>query len=305
MRKFVFGGSYASFVHIYIVDVYSAPVAYDLMKLSSTATNCIRVRRSSDNTEQDIGFDGNDLDTASLLSFVGVNDGFVTKWYNQGTAGASYDASQTTAGSQPLIVSAGTIETFISGQKSIDFGDSVSNRLLVFGSGALYNNKSYGVGFSVYQNNGTAARNIWAWSTPSANIARFSSYDSFTTAQRHEMRTRRLDGDSVNVLVDTVDFPIVGVGAKLKTDILDWANADAFIRRNGVQVASSTSHGTAGSTSATDSRVVMATGGTSGLGRAFSTNATGHISSVIFFNTDQSANITAIENAINNNYAIY
>jgi len=305
MRRFFYYNSGAvSYGHIYIVDVYSAPVAYDLKKISSTATNCLRVRRSSDNAEQDIGFLGDDIDTVSLLSFVGANDGFVVKWYNQGTDGSAYDASQTSAGSQPLIVSSGTIKTFLSGQKSIDFGDSVANRLLVFGSGALYNNKSYGVGFSVYQNNSTGNRLIWGWSTPFSGMARFSCFDSFTTAQRHEMRTRRLDADSISVLQDTVNFPL-GVGAKLRTDIIDWNNSDAFIRRNGVQVASSTSHGTAGSTSATDSRVVMATGNTSGIGRAFLTAPAGYISSVIFFDTDQSANIASIESAINNNYGIY
>lgn len=298
-RKFVFGGSYLS--HVFIVDVFSAPVAYDLKKISSTATLCVRVRRSSDNAETDIGFLENDIDSVSLLSFVGVGNGFVTKWYNQGTAGATYDTSQTTAGSQPLIVSGGAIETLVTGQKSIDFGDSVSNRLLVFGSGALFNNKSYGVGFSVYQNTLTTSRNIWAWTTPTNGIARFMSLDSFTTSRRHQIRTRRLDGDSVSVLEDTVNFPL---GVKLRTDIIDWANADAFIRRNGVQVASSTSHGTAGSTSATNSYVVMAASLSSGIGNSAAAPV-GHISTVIFFNTDQSANISAIEAAINNNYGIY
>ena len=49
----------------YLVDDYSPTVAYSLRKLSSSATNAIRVRRSSDNTEQDIGFSGDNLDTTS------------------------------------------------------------------------------------------------------------------------------------------------------------------------------------------------------------------------------------------------
>lgn len=95
----------------YLVDDYSPAAAYSLRKLSSTATNCIRVRRSSDNTEQDIGFSGVELDASSLTSFVGANDGFVVKWYNQGTGGATYDATQSTAGNQHRIVTSGTIET--------------------------------------------------------------------------------------------------------------------------------------------------------------------------------------------------
>ena len=44
---------------------------------------CIRVRRSSDDAELDIGFLNNVLDTASLLDFVGSGNGFVTTIYDQ------------------------------------------------------------------------------------------------------------------------------------------------------------------------------------------------------------------------------
>lgn len=56
-----------------ILDEYSgAAAAYSVRRLSSTYTDgLIRVRRSSDDTEQDIGFDANgDLDTTALLAFV-------------------------------------------------------------------------------------------------------------------------------------------------------------------------------------------------------------------------------------------
>jgi len=81
--------------------------AFSVRKLGDV-TNAIRVRRSSDNAEQDIGFtsDG-DLDESALTTFVGANDGFVTTWYDQ--SGNSNDATQATAGSQPKIVSSGTV----------------------------------------------------------------------------------------------------------------------------------------------------------------------------------------------------
>jgi hypothetical protein len=55
-----------------LLDNYpGATVAYSLRKLRTAYSgNAIKVRRSSDNLEQDIGFVGNDLDTASLLTFV-------------------------------------------------------------------------------------------------------------------------------------------------------------------------------------------------------------------------------------------
>lgn len=111
-RKFIFGGSYASTPpYVYLVDTYTPLAAYSLRKLSSASTRAIRVRRSSDNSETDIGFSGNDLDTASLLSFVGSNNGRVVKRYNQGTGGATYDISQSTAANQPVIVISGVLIT--------------------------------------------------------------------------------------------------------------------------------------------------------------------------------------------------
>lgn len=94
-----------------LLDLYpNASVAYSLRKLRTAYTgNCIRVRRSSDNTEQNIGFVGNDLDSASLLSFVGGGNGFVTTLYNQLFNG--FDAVQNTASKQPRIVTNGVIES--------------------------------------------------------------------------------------------------------------------------------------------------------------------------------------------------
>jgi hypothetical protein len=58
-----------------LLDLFpNAAVAYSLRKLRTAYTgSAIRVRRSSDNTEQDINFVGGDLDTQSLLDFVGYN----------------------------------------------------------------------------------------------------------------------------------------------------------------------------------------------------------------------------------------
>ena len=69
-----------------LLDTYpNAAAAYSLRKLRSAYTGyAIRVRRSSDNTEQDIGFSSTfGLDTSSLTSFCGAGNGFVTTWYDQ------------------------------------------------------------------------------------------------------------------------------------------------------------------------------------------------------------------------------
>jgi hypothetical protein len=87
-----------------LLDTYSgAAAAYSLRLLDSTYEgSAIRVRRASDNAEQDIGFDGNgDLDTSALATFCSGTDGFVKVWYDQ--SGNENNATQTTIGNQPKI----------------------------------------------------------------------------------------------------------------------------------------------------------------------------------------------------------
>lgn len=95
----------------FLLDDYSgASAAYSLRKLRSAYSgNCIRVRRSSDNTEQDFGFVNNVLDTASLLAFVGAVNGFVTTFYDQ--SGNGKNMVQSTAVNQPQIISSGSVLT--------------------------------------------------------------------------------------------------------------------------------------------------------------------------------------------------
>ena len=103
-----------------LLDTFpGATMAYSVRKLRSAYTgNALRVRRSSDNAEQDIGFVGADLDTSSLLSFVGAGNGFVTTWYDQSTSGIN--PVQATTTKQPKIVSSGVVET-INGKPALLF----------------------------------------------------------------------------------------------------------------------------------------------------------------------------------------
>ena len=69
--------------------------------------NAITVRRASDNATTNIGFNGQDLDIAALESFCSGTDGFITTWHDQ--SGNANNAVQTTASSQPKIVSSGSV----------------------------------------------------------------------------------------------------------------------------------------------------------------------------------------------------
>lgn len=107
-----------------LLDAYpSAAAAYSLRKLRGAYTgSAIRVRRSSDNTESDIGFTAlGNLDTTSLSSFCSGTNGFITTWYDQ--SGNGYNATQTTAANQPQIVSSGSVLT-TNGKPSANFDGS-------------------------------------------------------------------------------------------------------------------------------------------------------------------------------------
>ena len=122
-----------------ILDRLSAvsTAAYSVRRLRTYYVGAaLNVRRDSDNATQDIGFLlGGDLDVASLLSFVGTANGFVTTWYDQ--SNNANHATQTTLASQPQIVNGGTARllnarpcTYYSGAQNL----SVPPAALVLGA---------------------------------------------------------------------------------------------------------------------------------------------------------------------------
>lgn len=95
-----------------LLDIHiGAQTAYSISRLLRTAYtgDAIRVRRSSDDAELDIGFDGSgNLDESALTTHTGAGDGFVVKAYDQ--SGNSNDWVQAIANLQPRIVSSGTVD---------------------------------------------------------------------------------------------------------------------------------------------------------------------------------------------------
>ena len=76
-----------------------ATLAFSLRDLGLGADYAVRVRRDSDNAEQD--FTANEITDGTLEGFVGSGNGYVSIWYNQ--IGGN-DAIQNTATQQPMIV---------------------------------------------------------------------------------------------------------------------------------------------------------------------------------------------------------
>jgi hypothetical protein len=285
-----------------LLDAFpNAAVAFSLRKLRKDYTgDCIEVRRSSDNATQDIGFLNGELDTASLLSFVGSGDGFVRTWYDQ--SGNNNHAFNTLNNSHPRIVSSGTIVINPDNIPSLDF-TAGGTKLLPFTSGDTFKNKDYGVVFSVYQNSQSTRRDVVAFSTTSAIFGRFLLSDSQQTANRESISSRRLDTDSLSTTTATTNY---SSSTRIVTGVVNWGNGSALVRRNGQLVGSNSSHGTSGFTSNTDSAINNSTTSlSSGIGNAFVTAPVQYISELILYNTNQDSNISGIETNINKFYNIY
>jgi hypothetical protein len=92
-------------------DYPGAAAAYSFRKLRTAYTgNCIRVYSTgSGNPSMDIGFVNNVLDTATLLTFIGINNGIVTTWYDQ--SGNGNNISQLNTNDAGLIVISGSLVT--------------------------------------------------------------------------------------------------------------------------------------------------------------------------------------------------
>ncbi len=108
------------------IDISLLQAAYGLRKLNPRSNDfAIRVRRSSDDAEQDIGFDASgQLDRQALLDFVGTGataKGFVTRWYDQ--SGHGRDMTQIEQGRQGVIVDNGELVTRADGSPAISFNN--------------------------------------------------------------------------------------------------------------------------------------------------------------------------------------
>lgn len=172
------------------MDAFAFPWrAYSLRRLLSVYTGpLIRVRRSSDDTTLDVGFDVNGhLDTAALLAFVGANNGFVTRWYDQSGSGAHLE--QGTVAAQPSIVTAGALTT-LDGLPAVTF-DGTDDYLTVASAGlyaagaatmaAVFSGASAANGVVIGESNNAGGGNLYRLlrsSTAAWNVQATSSSGS-------------------------------------------------------------------------------------------------------------------------------
>jgi hypothetical protein len=229
----------------------SAPIAaFSLRKIKTEAIVAIQVRRSSDNSLKDIGFnsEGN-LDVANLLQFVGNSDGFVQKWYDQ--SGNNRDISNQTSAGQPRIVNAGTVE-MQDGKPSILWSNSPLTSLSAQNSIITTDKHTINV---ISKLNRTTGFNILVGSA-TTNYFGYINAGLFTNT----------NGSSKQQKYTTTQT----TATELITSVRNQSTSDAW--KNGILLAKNTS------TLTTDNANI------NGLGGFLTYGLSGNMSEVIFFN---------------------
>jgi hypothetical protein len=260
-----------------LLDTYTgAAVAYSLRQLRTAYTgSAIRVRRSSDNAEQDINFVGGDLDTSSLLTFCGAGNGFITTWYDQSTNGNN--AAQATAASQAQIVASGAVITDPNTSKisttwttdfySLGTGISPNTRYLSVGVVNRTSNSNLLISMGTATLTGVNGQCPILWLPTSGNV---NSYIPSTVTHGTN----------------------IGTGAFIMTSEKNASNLKtAYL--DGVALATTATE----APSAGNNFIYF--------GRAGNNSHLGRYAEYIYWNSEQSANRTAIETDINTYWNAY
>jgi hypothetical protein len=262
-----------------LLDLYpSAAAAYSVRKLRSAYSgSAIRVRRSSDNTEQNIGFDGSgNLDTSSLTSFCGSGNGFVTTWYDQ--SGNGYNATQTTAANQPQIVSSGSVLTLT--------GIGSARPILSFdGTNDTFNITPITLGqfTSFYPNKKTASADLSIWMANNAVVG--NPYTPVIYGNAGTYIHNNTTNQYFNLTYNNTNYVLISGSYSGSVGSIQINNSNIALT-----LATTTSTGTQINNIARRTNVEY---------------SKGSVPEMILYTFDNSANVSAINTNINTYYGIY
>jgi hypothetical protein len=156
-------------------QVTNAYTAYSLRRLRAAYSgSAIRVKRSSDNAEQDIGFVGNDLDTASLLTFVGAGTGYIKTWYDQSGNGKNLQAASFVAANAPYIVDSGSLVTGFGSKPAVKFNGAntfTSNNNFLKNAAGFPTSGDVGIVAYVQPTTDRPTGHVWSSSNSSAGYS--------------------------------------------------------------------------------------------------------------------------------------
>lgn len=276
-----------------LLNVYSGSVgAYSLRKLqSSYSGSAIRVRRASDNTEQDIGFSSRQLDTSTLATFCSGTDGFVTTWYDQ--SGSGNNATQATTANQPKIYDSSTGVLLQNGEPALFFDGSNDGLILSAISGTKFTSFSvskFETQLGIYQVIYSTRKFSGGYSNYGASLIASSSNSNIA------FNTRDGNPSPWDILTYTPTTNQTLISAYNDGAGIGVSNMKIF--DNGVEKGSLSN----ASPLAFSPSNYYDIGQERGI---YPSSLHGYIQEILMFNEDHSSNRTAIEANINDYYAIY
>ena len=261
-----------------LLDTYSGAVAaYSLRLLRSDYEgSAIRVRRSDDNEEQDIGFRNNELDTSTLESFSLGSDCFVVTWYDQSDNETLKNTTQSTASNQPKIVSNGS--TITEGTKpTLSFSA---------GNGLLNTN-----GF-VSGSNDRAIISVAKMISSGGYIYGFGVDSNFARVSLRTITNYRLEikgaGEQTNIITGNHDLQFLYLDGTTFGDFNLSVNSGTAYEFTGTATLNTQDGLLIGARSATDNA-----------------EYDGTLQELIIYSSNQLSNKSGIETNINDHYSIY
>ena len=257
-----------------LLDLYpNAAAAYSLRKLRTAYSgSAVRVRRSSDNTEQDIGFVADELDTASLLAFCGAGNGFVQTWYDQ--SGNANNATMTTQANQPQIVSSGSV-ILTNGKPSVNF-DGTNDSLNLSSSFSFANTGSL---ISFVGKRAASGDRLYSLAGVQYNFALWSDNKYYLQS--------RSNGYQTSTNTDTSTNQLLLSGVNNGTNQIIYKNNSAVTSSFVALLLPSN---------------INNIGNYANNGSAYTKS---NLQEIIFYNSQNSSNLNGINTNINTHYAIY
>jgi len=271
-----------------LLNIYSgASAAYSMRLLDSNyAGSAIRVRRSSDSEEQDIGFgSGGFVDTTAISDFCGSDDGFVVTWYDQ--SGNGKHAAQDDNAKQPKIYDGTDGVEKENGIPTINF-DGTDDYLEVDGYIVELSQNSASV-FAVANGETPDVSNDYL-------LAEADQTAPLTYSSNFIFGGAGSGGSGVVLWVNTATFGTITDGQHIIGFDYDGTNFQAHLDGS-----------TAGSSGTATVNSEVVGGGTHIGARADGTTSfyDGNVQEIITYKSDKSSDRSDIESNINDYYGIY
>ena len=263
-----------------LLNLYpGASAAYSLRKLDTGyAGSAIQVRRETDNVTQNIGFVNNQLDIAALTTFLGINSGRVSIWYDQ--SGNGRHLTSVTATEQPIVYAGGLYTN--NGVPYCKFDGSDDRMYLAFDPTTAGVVSTFTVAISSFSTAGTAVF-LQQDQTAGSRIGQWARFSS-GISQSIAFNTAQQDFTSNGTTV-TSSAPYVYTTIRRTTDVQNYVN------------------GTTGGAVTTTGTPISNAAATVYIGRRTVGEALqGLMSEIVLYPTDRTSTRAAIEQNIRNYY---